>query len=281
MIPLSRERSAKAVSPKFRAPKKSAKDKELLLAQRDFLSGVAQEVPFQSTFWKTAKKQLKKESGGKCAYCEANTEIVAHGDVEHYRPKSVYWWLAYTYDNYLYACQICNQVYKSDNFPIAGTTLFQGPAISATTTDTEIDLLAGRISPDPLAVDADYTLEAYLAEHRKEMAFLLNPYFDDPSEYLGYEADDLTKEVKVVPTKPEYAEHVKAAEDYYGLNRIELRNYRYKTYKTYQLFKRSLLKLSDETLKAEVSQQLEEMQAKDYLFAGMNRYFDVHPVVSS
>ncbi|RPD44144.1 hypothetical protein DNI29_22370 [Hymenobacter sediminis] len=275
MIPLQRERTVKAVSTKFRGPKKSAKDKELLLAQRDFLRGLSAEVPFQSTFWKTAKTQLKKESGGKCAYCEANTEIVAHGDVEHYRPKSVYWWLAYTYDNYLYACQICNQVYKSDNFPIAGTALLQGPTISATTTDAEIDQLVGQISPDPLAVDTEYTLASYVAEHRKEMAFLLNPYFDDPSEYLAYEADDATKEVRVIPTKPEYAGHVKAAEDYYGLNRIELRNYRYKTYKTYQLFKRSLSRLTDERLKADVLEQLKEMRADDYLFAGMNRYFDV------
>lgn len=275
MILLTRERSAKAISLKFRAPKKSAKDKELLFAQRDFLSGASKEVHFQSTFWKTAKKQLKKESGGKCAYCEANTEIVAHGDVEHYRPKSVYWWLAYTYDNYLYARQICNQIYKSDNFPIAGTTLFQSPIITASTTNAEIEQLAGHISPDPLTVDADYTLAAYMDEHRKEMAFLLNPYFDDPSEYFAYEADDLTKEVKIVPAKTEYADHVKAAEDYYGLNRIELRNYRYKTYKIYQLFKQSLSKLSDETLKAQVLQQLEEMRANNYLFAGMNRYFDI------
>jgi hypothetical protein len=275
MIPLTRERSAKAVSPKFRAPKKKAKDKELLLAQRDFLSGASKEMLFQSAFWKAAKTQLKKESGGKCAYCEATTEIVAHGDVEHYRPKSVYWWLAYTYDNYLYACQICNQVYKSDNFPIAGTILFKSPVITVSTTDAEIDHLAGHISPDPLAVDADYTLSTYLDEHRKEMAFLLNPYFDDPGEYFAYEADDLTKEVKVVPAKPEYAKHVKAAEDYYGLNRIELRNFRYKTYKAYQLFKRLFATLSDETLQAEVLQQLEEMRANNYLFAGMNRYFDV------
>ena len=274
MIPLQRERSVQAVSSKFRAPKKGLKDKELLLAQRELLRGAITELSFQSAFWKTAKTQLKKESGGKCAYCEANTEIVAHGDVEHYRPKSLYWWLAYTYDNYLYACQICNQVYKSDNFPIAGNALFLGPAIYATTTDAEIDHLAGHISPDPLTVDQNYTLASYLIEHQKEKAFLLNPYFDDPREYFAYEADELTREVKIIPTKAEYAEHVKAAEDYYGLNRIELRNYRYKTYKIYHLLKRSLAKLSDETLKAEVLQQLEEMRTKDYLFAGMNRYFE-------
>jgi 5-methylcytosine-specific restriction endonuclease McrA len=66
-------------------------------------------VEFDAGHWKPGKKQLKAESFGKCAYCEAPTTVVAHGDVEHFRPKNVYWWLAYCYDNHLFACQICNQ----------------------------------------------------------------------------------------------------------------------------------------------------------------------------
>jgi hypothetical protein len=46
---------------------------------------------FNSNVWKVAKPQLKLESGSKCAYCESPTDSVAHGDVEHYRPKSKYW----------------------------------------------------------------------------------------------------------------------------------------------------------------------------------------------
>src|SRR4051794_7502532 len=117
MIPLNRVRTATAVKAVYRGAGKRNKDVELMLAQRAFLNDPTKKVQFKSTFWKDAKVQLKKESKGKCAYCEANTEVVAHGDVEHYRPKSLYWWLAYTYDNYLFACQICNQVYKSDHFP--------------------------------------------------------------------------------------------------------------------------------------------------------------------
>ena len=84
----------------------------------------------QFDVWKAAKPQLKLETGGKCAYCESPTDTVAHGDVEHFRPKSKYWWLAYCYDNYLYACQICNQVHKGDEFPIHATSgLWTGPAL--------------------------------------------------------------------------------------------------------------------------------------------------------
>src|ERR1035441_7770925 len=40
--------------------------------------------------WKAGKATLIADSHGKCAYCEAPTTVVAHGDVEHFRPKSVY-----------------------------------------------------------------------------------------------------------------------------------------------------------------------------------------------
>ena len=43
--------------------------------------------------WKHAKSHLKAEARGKCAYCESATATVAYGDAEHFRPKSVYWWL--------------------------------------------------------------------------------------------------------------------------------------------------------------------------------------------
>ena len=111
MIPLQRERSSQTVLVKYRGAKKQAQDLNLLQAQREVLRGTASQHSFLANYWKSAKEQLKKESSGKCAYCETTTDVVAHGDVEHYRPKGIYWWLAYTYDNYLYACQICNQVY--------------------------------------------------------------------------------------------------------------------------------------------------------------------------
>ncbi len=87
----------------------------------------------------------------KCAYGEK--ELTDHGDVEHFRPKNAifklrtkgkqlansnnvrgrkfwtyreepgtwdsgYWWLAYDWDNYLLACGICNQQWKSALFPV-------------------------------------------------------------------------------------------------------------------------------------------------------------------
>lgn len=54
---------------------------------------------------------------GKCAYCEQRVEQF---HVEHYRPKTIYFWLAYSWDNLLLACVTCNQL-KLDSFPINGS----------------------------------------------------------------------------------------------------------------------------------------------------------------
>jgi uncharacterized protein (TIGR02646 family) len=273
MIALKRKRTAQAINAKFRGADKREMDKELMFAQREFLNDPNKKIEFKSTFWKTAKPQLKKESYGKCAYCEANTDVVAHGDVEHYRPKSNYWWLAYTYDNYLYACQICNQTYKSNNFPIGGNQ-FPEPAIASNTTDHRIEQLAGNISPDPIDITLNFTLQDYLDLHHHEKALLLNPYFDDPTTYFAYEADDTTEEVVIIASKPQYAIHVKAAEDFYGINRIELKNFRYSVYKNFRAFKMAYNALTDESVKNEVKKQIETMLSDKYLFAGMNRYFN-------
>jgi hypothetical protein len=112
MIPLTRIRSA--IPAAFRGEKR-------IQQLRLLAAAVAQgKREFHSEYWKKAKKQLKAESHDKCAYCEASVAVVAHGDVDHFRPKSTYWWLAYCYDNYAYTCQVCNQIYKGDRFLVRG-----------------------------------------------------------------------------------------------------------------------------------------------------------------
>lgn len=105
---------------------------------------------FSDSFWGKYKGDLFKAQNNKCGYCEKKiTE--SYGDVEHYRPKSVveilsddegkwgkeqepknnvkgrifengceegYWWLAYSWNNYLLSCSICNQPWKRALFPI-------------------------------------------------------------------------------------------------------------------------------------------------------------------
>lgn len=53
----------------------------------------------------------------KCAFCEQRQETP---HVEHFRPKHIYFWLAYSWDNLLYACTSCNST-KKNSFEISGT----------------------------------------------------------------------------------------------------------------------------------------------------------------
>lgn len=64
---------------------------------------------------KDIKEQLEFIYNHKCAYCEQSIEGY---HVEHYRPKDIYYWLAYSWDNLLYCCSICN-THKSKKFDVA------------------------------------------------------------------------------------------------------------------------------------------------------------------
>jgi uncharacterized protein (TIGR02646 family) len=78
------------------------------------------------------KTALITAQHGKCAFCESQVTHISQGDVEHFRPKGRfrqragdslerpgYYWLAYTWENLLFACQLCNQRYKKNEFPLS------------------------------------------------------------------------------------------------------------------------------------------------------------------
>lgn len=62
------------------------------------------------------KSKLKIIYNHKCAFCESWCAVL---HVEHYRPKSKYYWLSYSWDNLLLACPICNSN-KGQHFQIQG-----------------------------------------------------------------------------------------------------------------------------------------------------------------
>lgn len=69
--------------------------------------------------YEIAKATLAEMQYGKCCYCEKREEQPKYRDVEHYRPKSTYWWLAWTWENLLFACVDCNREHKRDQCPLA------------------------------------------------------------------------------------------------------------------------------------------------------------------
>ena len=64
----------------------------------------------KSNLYKVAsvQKALEKIYNFKCAYCEKDIRD-EDKHIEHYRPKSRYYWLAYSWDNLLLSCGQCNR----------------------------------------------------------------------------------------------------------------------------------------------------------------------------
>lgn len=232
MIRLTRQRTTQTVPPSLRGEKRRQKERELLRHWRDHLvSGSDKSPKWKTSYWKAGKPRLKKDTSGKCAYCESPTDIVAHGDVEHFRPKSRYWWLVYCFDNHLFSCQICNQTYKGDIFPLgSGGVALAGPKVTKTTTDAELDQMVDTFAPDGLDVANGYMLADFGTACQKEKAGLPDPYSEDPEPYFKWEVDETNKEVHVKP-RTNSARHRfihKSCVETFGLNREELRRWRWR-----------------------------------------------------
>ena len=99
----------------------------------DYLNG-NKTFEFDSSLYgaKSVKNALIKAQHQKCCFCESKVTQVAYGDVEHFRPKGGfkqdkddplgrpgYYWLAYVWENLYFSCQICNQRFKRNLFPLS------------------------------------------------------------------------------------------------------------------------------------------------------------------
>lgn len=111
------------------------------------------------------RETLEAIQKNKCCYCETKSTR-SNSDVEHFRPKAAYssdfkgksmypgyFWLAYDWNNLFLACQVCNQIFKNDFFPIEDET-------------------------------TRAQLNSFNVEN--EIAFLVHPSIDEPSEEIEY-----------------------------------------------------------------------------------------------
>ena len=90
---------------------------EKLAAARTAISG-GEKIDFSGIGDDGVKEALFQAQHRKCAYCEKPEEQSRYREAEHYRPKSRYWWLAWTWENLLFACIDCNRDHKKDQFPL-------------------------------------------------------------------------------------------------------------------------------------------------------------------
>ncbi|MFN0202492.1 MAG: hypothetical protein ACKVTZ_13285 [Bacteroidia bacterium] len=222
------------------------------------------------------------EANYKCAYCEKKIDMIGENeyetsfaDVEHYRPKSSYWWLAYCYDNYLYVCEICNRTYKNDDFPFLNQQQ-PAPAVSIKSPNTFLKKEASRITPDPLNQKQGQRWSKFRELHKNERPFILNPYFDEPKDFFIYEVDETLKEVKisVKPTTSHLVDYQDAIDKKLGLNRLFLRQDRFSHYDHWKTFKDLLTDSISPLSRSKLLQKIQQMQLPDYPYSGMIRYFE-------
>lgn len=109
------------------------------------------------------RQALNNVYKGKCAFCEQKEEQT---HIEHYRPKKIYYWLAYSWDNLLLACPTCNE-HKGTNFDLDGERIaFE---------NSEINIKSINIS------SAGYDAT--------ELPKMVNPEITDPSGEIYFEQD--------------------------------------------------------------------------------------------
>jgi uncharacterized protein (TIGR02646 family) len=267
MIKLTRDRTK--VHKDFTGPPLVSKLTDLVEAR----IRLADAIKFTGSIgdWKKAKKALKAETHGKCAYCESDTEKVAHGDVEHFRPKSIYWWLALCIDNYNFSCQLCNQTYKSDEFPVMGARLKAPKLPASMPVQAALSKLIARISPDPASVTDDELLKKWL----KEDCDLPNPYLEDPETLFAWAVSEVNQEVHLVAlpnAKARAKRAVGAAIQYLGLNRETLTRSRYIVYDELQ-FALFIWQEGNATGKKRAALQVSKLCGDDRQYAGMCRFF--------
>lgn len=283
MIQLVRIRTEMAIPAAFRGIERVAYNIELLKKQREKACNTKYKFEF-TDIWGKAKPQLMKEANYKCAYCEKpigtsdkkGIQATSYADVEHYRPKKGgYEWLAYCYDNYLYACEVCNRSYKKSFFPILNEK-YETFKVNCDTIDTDLQAFAPNLTPDPLTEAEGMAWTDFEQAHLAERPLLFNPYYDNPEDFLGYEYDLELNEVSVfvLSTIDNHQLYQIALESYYGLNRTNLLTDRYTHFRLFFDYK-ELLKMDISTSANQIClAAIERMKESKYPYSGMIRYFD-------
>ncbi|MBL0744843.1 AAA family ATPase [Chryseolinea lacunae] len=176
-------------------------------------------------------KELLKISHNKCSFCENFILEGMDADVDCFRPKSVYWWLAYEWDNLVPICAEC-QRYKADEFPVKNV------------------------------LDMDELRRRKISQlNLLEQPLLIDPFLENPLEHFVY---DVTPRDGYVVMRG-VTEKGKISIETFGLNREHLLTERYRVYMAAKsLFDANKLAIDAKNLFEDKSQQL-KTELENYL----------------
>lgn len=114
--------------------------------------------------WSPIKLWLTKHLGKKCWYTEAEL-VGAPLSIDHYRPVSKYWWLAFSVENYRVACAFANSPEHNAEHGCAG----------------------GKGDAFPLLAPARRA--TWSNKNRRELPVILDPCNKDDCDLIAFEAD--------------------------------------------------------------------------------------------
>jgi uncharacterized protein (TIGR02646 family) len=201
-----------------------------------------QRYNFQFGLLKKFKPVLQHIFHNKCAYCESALPKVGFGDVEQFRPKSLYWWIAYEWENQLISCEACNQRFKKTYFPVEKTRQYSELVNQNITTINKL-----------------------------EVPLLLNPFDDEPTEHFSYKLINKQKHIRIEPLTPKASVTI----DILGLNRPELAERRYQHFlqlkQMQDLIEKS--KPVSSATKNKAYNMIKSAMTAENEFSGMVRYF--------
>lgn len=165
-------------------------------AQKYFkANGHVQKFPFACYKNDEIKNQLKAIFKGKCGYCDSSMLHITFGDVDHFRPKSVYWWMGCKWYNLILACDRCNRSGKKAHFPLKND------------------------QPTQLEPGDDPAHERFKDEETN-WRLLINPCIDQPETFFQYDY-----QANILP-KNSLTQHQESMADksikIYGLQRPDL-----------------------------------------------------------
>jgi 5-methylcytosine-specific restriction endonuclease McrA len=118
---------------------------------------------------KEVKMRLEAIFSHKCAYCESSASHVTHYDVDHFRAKSRYYWLAYEWSNLILSCPRCNRDKKRALFPLE---------------NEQVRLITHPI--DNFGKFLKKECHILSATIKSEQSLIIHPALDNPKEHLRF-----------------------------------------------------------------------------------------------
>jgi hypothetical protein len=158
--------------------------------------------------------------------------------------------------------------------------MMAGPSVTSATADAQLAALVDSFAPDPVTIGVGFLHATFVAACAAEQAGLPDPYTHDPELYFRWEVDETHKEIWLRP-RTASARHrfiAKSCVDFLGLNREELRRWRWTlVYKNLVVLRDVLKDLDGKGVTSNArkitADGIREMMASDQPYAGMVRYF--------